>query len=60
MIYRYGYEDSAIRFSKIIKNLVDQSMTAVYAAEIQTHEQLIQDIVQQTEKTLFIQKEDIE
>jgi hypothetical protein len=54
MIFRYGYEEAALRFAGLIKNCLDQTMCALSAAEIQKHEQLIQTIVKQTETSIHL------
>ena len=57
MIYRFGYQESALRFAALIKNFLDHSMCALRAEEIQKHVQIIQTIVEDTERSLTIQDE---
>jgi hypothetical protein len=55
MIYRYGYEEAALRFAALIKTSLDQNMCASHAIEVQTHGQLMQTIVQEIERSLTLQ-----
>ncbi len=59
MIFRYGYQEASLRFAALIKSSLDQSMVAYRAAEIQKHEQLVQTIVEKTERTLTMQNETV-
>jgi len=60
MIYRFGYNQASLRFAALIKSFLDQSMCVLRAQEIQAHEQLIQTIVKETEKSLTFQNEPME
>jgi len=57
MIYRFGYNEASLRFAALIKSFLDQSMCVLQAAEVQTHDRLIQTIVKETEKVLTFQNE---
>jgi len=57
MIFRYGYQEAALRFSGLIKSSLDQSMRVLKAGEVEKHEQLIQKIVIQTEQWLKLHNE---
>ena len=59
MIFRYGYEEAALRFAGLIKSSLDRSMCALNAGEVEKHEQLIQIVVKQTEKSLILQNDTI-
>ena len=52
MIYRFGYQEAALRFAALIKSLLDQSMCVFRAREVQAHDQLMQTIVKETETAL--------
>ncbi len=60
MIYRFGYNQASLRFAALIKSFLDQSMCVLRAEEIQAHDQLMQTIVKETEKSLTIQTEPME
>jgi len=58
MIYRFGYNEAALRFAALIKSFLDQSICVFKAQEeIQAHNQLIQEVVKETEKVLTFQNE---
>jgi hypothetical protein len=57
MIYRFGYNEAALRFAALIKSLLDQSMCVFRAREVQAHDQLMQTIIKQTETELTFQNE---
>lgn len=57
MIYRFGYNEASLRFAALIKSFLDQSMCVFRAKEIQTHDELIQTIVKETEQALTFQPE---
>jgi hypothetical protein len=59
MIYRYGYEEAALRFAGLIKSSLDQSKLALNAQEVEKHDQLIKTVVKQTEKSLILQEDTI-
>jgi hypothetical protein len=57
MIYRFGYNEAALRFAALVKSFLDQSMCIFRAGEIQAHDQLIQTLVKETETALTVQSE---
>lgn len=54
MIYRFGYQEAAMRFMNLIKNLLDQILLTNTARDIQIHQTLVQNIVAETEQSLRI------
>lgn len=60
MIYRFGYNEASLRFAALIKSFIDQCMCVFKAKEVQTHDQLIQTIVKETEQALTFQNEPME
>ena len=54
MIYRYGDNEAILRFAGLIKSVLDQSMCASRTAHIQNYDQLIHDVVKQTEQSLSL------
>lgn len=57
MIHRFGYNEASLRFAALIKSFLDQSVCVFRAAEVQTHDQLMQAIVKETETVLTLQPE---
>jgi hypothetical protein len=57
MIYQFGYNEASLRFAALVKSFLDQSMCVLRAAEVQTHDQLMQTIVKETETVLTFQNE---
>ncbi|CAF4157808.1 unnamed protein product [Rotaria sordida] len=60
MIYRFGYNEASLRFAALIKSFLDQSKCILKAAEVESHDQLIQTIVKDTETALQFQNESME
>ncbi|CAF2570332.1 unnamed protein product [Rotaria sp. Silwood2] len=60
MIYRFGYNEASLRFAALIKSFLDQSTCIFRAGEIQSHDQLIQTIVKDTEVALQFQNESMD
>lgn len=54
MMYRYGDGEAVLRFAGLIKSALDQSMCASRTTRIPTYDQLIQDVVKQTEQSLSL------
>ncbi len=54
MIYRYGYDEATSRFASIIKHLLDQSVCTIHAGEVQAHAELVQTIVDDSERLLTL------
>ncbi|UJR20460.1 hypothetical protein I4U23_023589 [Adineta vaga] len=55
MIYRYGYDDTVIRFNRIVKHILDmiKHVADVYLSH-KTHQDFVDEVVEETKETLVI------
>jgi hypothetical protein len=55
MIFRYGYNEAAIRLSSLIKNFLHQGVLTANAAEIRKHDNMLKIVLDKTERSLILQ-----
>jgi hypothetical protein len=58
MIFRYGYQEAALRFVGLISSAMNQIKCALIAREIPIHEQLLHDVIDATENSLTLDDAD--
>ncbi|CAF1107387.1 unnamed protein product [Rotaria sordida] len=60
MLYRYGYNEASLRFSNLIKNCLDQNLMLTGDGDLRKHQQMVQEITEETERSLTLHDEPIE
>jgi hypothetical protein len=60
MLYRYGYNETALRFASLIKSCLDQNLMVSGDGYLKQHEQMVQKITEQTERSLILSDESME
>lgn len=54
MLYRFGHHEAVMRFSNLIKSAVDQITLSNTAREILIHQAIVQNVVDETERSLNV------
>ncbi len=60
MLYRYGYNEASLRFARLIKSSLDQNLMVLGDIDLKIHDQMVQTITDETERSLTVHDEDIE
>ena len=54
MLYRVGHHEAVMRFANLIKSAIDQISLSSTAREILIHQAIVQNVVQETERSLKV------
>ncbi|CAF4116529.1 unnamed protein product [Adineta steineri] len=57
MLYRYGYKESALRFASLIKSCLDQNLMVSDGDDLRQHDEMVQIITDETERSLVMDDE---
>jgi len=60
MLYRYGYNEASLRFARLIKSSLDQNLMVLGDMDLKIHDQMVQTITDETERSLTVHDEVIE
>ena len=58
--YRYGYMEASMRFANLIKSCLDQNLMVSGDGYMKQHEKMVQEIAEQTERSLTLRDEPME
>lgn len=59
MIFRYGYQEAALRFVGLISSAMNQIMCGLHAREIEIHDNLVQDVIEATKRSLTVDDDEM-
>lgn len=60
MLYRYGYNEAALRFASLIKSCLEQNRMVSGDGYLRQHDEMVQKITEQTERSLTLSDEPME
>jgi hypothetical protein len=55
MLYRYGYDQAALRFAHLIKTFLYQGVLTANVVDISKHESMVQTVIDKIEQSLIIE-----
>ena len=59
MIFRYGYQEAALRFAGLISSAINQIMCGLHAREVQIHDNMVHDVIEATERSLTVDDDEL-